>query len=243
MSYSLSWDSHFFEPVVILSVALFGLVAYHTLIYSDRLKGKFIDFFGEERSKVEWIMFWRYAGVLFFAVIPLIVIITLLPHNISSYGIKFINISESALWIIGISLVIITVQSRSARSEANRKLHPRIRVKEWNRTLLLKNSIGWFIYLLSYEFLFRGLLLFGLIPFFGVWPAILINILVYSLVHIPNGYRETIAAIPFGFILCILTIRTETIWIAFFVHLTLALSNDCFALAGDQIFKLRNRKD
>lgn len=188
-------------------------------------------------------MFWRYAGVFFFAVIPLIVIITLLPQGISYYGIKFINISESALWIIGFGLVIIPIQSKTARSEANRKLHPRIRVREWNRVLRLKNSFGWFIYLLSYEFLFRGLLLFGLIPFFGVWPAVLINILIYSLVHIPNGYREAIAAIPFGLILCILTIRTETIWIAFFVHLILALSNDCFALTGNDFFKFRTKRN
>jgi membrane protease YdiL (CAAX protease family) len=65
---------------------------------------------------------------------------------------------------------------------------------------------------------------------FGVWPAIAINVALYSSTHIPKGLDETIGAIPLGIVLSLLTLLTGTIWIAFFVHLTLALTNSFTAL-------------
>ena len=49
---------------------------------------------------------------------------------------------------------------------------------------------GWFLYLFGYEFLFRGVLLIPLIDPLGMWPAIAINIAVYSATHIPKGRRN-----------------------------------------------------
>ena len=96
--------------------------------------------------------------------------------------------------------------------------------------LKIKNALGWAAYLFGYEILFRGILLFPLVAEFGVWPAIAVNIALYSSTHIPKGLDETIGAIPLGIVLCVLTLLTGTIWIAFFVHLAMALTNSFTAL-------------
>ncbi len=241
MNYSLSWDSSFLEPVITIGLTLFGLVGYWVTITSKSLKSKFIKSLGEQKAMIEWIMFWRYAGLFYYAIIPAIVVFILFPHNLAFYGISFVNLSEALLWTMGFSIVIILMQSRSARQPENVDQYPQIRINEWTVGLIFKNSFGWFIYLLAYEFLFRGILLFGLIDAFGVWPAIMVNTIIYSLAHIPKGNREALAAIPFGIILCYLTIRTETIWIAFFVHLALALSNDYFALAESKSMVVKKK--
>jgi membrane protease YdiL (CAAX protease family) len=49
----------------------------------------------------------------------------------------------------------------------------------------------------------------------------------YAATHIPKGLDETIGAILLGLVLCLLTLASGTIWIAFFVHLSMALTN-CF---------------
>jgi membrane protease YdiL (CAAX protease family) len=237
MNYSLSWDSSFLEPVVTIGLTLFGLVGYWVTITNSSLKSIFIKALGEERGGVEWIMFWRYAGVFYFALVPAIVLFSLFPHNLSFYGVSLVNLPESLLWILGFSLIIVLMQSKSARQPENVDQYPQIRLNDWTGGLIIKNSFGWFIYLLAYEFLYRGILLFGLIDAFGIWPAIMVNTIIYSLAHIPKGNREALAAIPFGIILCYLTIRTETIWIAVFVHLALALSNDYFALAESKTMR------
>lgn len=238
MNYSFSWDPSFLEPVVTIGLTLFGLVAYWVTITSKSLKSKFIKSLGEEKAKVEWIMFWRYAGVFYFALIPAIVVFILFPHNLAYYGLGFVNLFEALLWSLGLSALLILMQSRSARQAENVEQYPQIRINNWTAGLLFKNSFGWFIYLLAYEFLYRGILLFGLLDAFGVWPAIMVNTIIYSLAHLPKGNREALAAIPFGILLCYLTIKTETIWISVIVHVALALSNDYFALAESKVMKL-----
>ena len=92
------------------------------------------------------------------------------------------------------------------------------------------NLLGWAIYLFGYEFLFRGILLFPLAETVGVWPAIAVNIALYSATHIPKGLDETLGAIPLGLVLCWLTLASGTIWIAFLVHVAMAWTNSLTAL-------------
>ena len=122
-------------------------------------------------------------------------------------------------------------------------MYPQIRVKEWDAKLIVSYSLAWCAYLFGYELLFRGFLLFPLVDSIGVWPAIAVNIALYSVSHIPKGIDETIGALPFGIILCIVTLQTETIWASFFIHVLLVLSNSLVALRFHpemRIVKVRN---
>jgi membrane protease YdiL (CAAX protease family) len=89
----------------------------------------------------------------------------------------------------------------------------------------MKNALGWTLYLIGYEFLFRGILLFPLVSEIGVWPAIAINTAMYSATHIPKGLNEAVGAVPLGIVLCLLTLMTGTLWIAIVVHIVMAWAN------------------
>ncbi|MFP4470563.1 MAG: CPBP family intramembrane glutamic endopeptidase [Bacteroidales bacterium] len=117
-----------------------------------------------------------------------------------------------------------------ANNPSNLRQYPQMRVNRWTTGRFLLNATGWTMYLLAYEFLFRGLLLFSTYEVFGIWTAIAINVTIYSLAHLPKGSGETLGAIPFGIILCLLTLYTGTLFFAFFMHLALALSNDFWAI-------------
>jgi membrane protease YdiL (CAAX protease family) len=69
----------------------------------------------------------------------------------------------------------------------------------------------------------------------GIWPAVLVNVALYSATHIPKGLNEAVGAVLLGTILCALTILSGSIWIAVFVHIVLGLSNS--------FLSLRNQKD
>jgi len=60
--------------------------------------------------------------------------------------------------------------------------------------------------------------------------AFAINVIVYSFAHFPKNMRETLAALPFGGILCWACSYTENIWPAIIAHIVLALSNEWIAL-------------
>lgn len=79
------------------------------------------------------------------------------------------------------------------------------------------------LYLVAYEFFFRGYFLFTTVALWNVETAIVLNIAAYSLVHSVNGRNEFIGSIPFGFVLCLFTVSSGSIWPAVLLHLLLAL--------------------
>lgn len=105
-----------------------------------------------------------------------------------------------------------------------------MRLSTWGQKEVLISISGWALYLLAYEYVFRGLLLFSTAEAFGAWPAVGINLLLYSVFHIPNGKKETLAAIPFGLVLCIVSLLTGSFWMAFLLHLILSTSTEMFSI-------------
>ena len=79
-----------------------------------------------------------------------------------------------------------------------------------------------FTFLLCYEFFFRGVLLFTLLEYFGVIESITLATFAYIIIHLFYSKKEIIGTIPFGIILCYLTIETQSIWYAFLMHLALS---------------------
>ena len=166
-------------------------------------------------------------------ILPTILCLVFLPKlTLADLGLTFIykTAQFSIFWISGLSILIIPLVYFSAKKPKNLVNYPQIRAKVWTKKMIFINALGWFLYLFGYEFLFRGILLIPLIEPLGMWPAIAINIALYSATHIPKGLDETVGAIPLGFVLCLLTISSGTIWIAFIVHVVMAWTNTFTAL-------------
>src|SRR5690606_7569153 len=186
-----------------------------------------------DTASVKHIFFTKYFGFLSMGVAPTIVCLICLPElTLADYGLTFIP--ETALftliWIVGLCALVIPLAAFSAKKPKNLINYPQIRAKNWDRSIYFKNLLGWALYLFGYEFLFRGILLIPLVEPLGIWPAIAINIALYSATHIPKGLDETIGAIPLGLVLCLLTLASGTIWIAFIVHVAMAWTNSLTAL-------------
>ena len=137
---------------------------------------------------------------------------------------------ETALIILGMGVAIVIINLLRAGKPANLVTYPQIKAAKWDLNLLLLSSFGWVVYLLGYELMFRGFLLYGCIETMGIWPAIAINASIYSFAHFFKGIGETIGAIPFGIIICVLTLYTGNFMLAFVVHCFLALSNQTVAM-------------
>jgi membrane protease YdiL (CAAX protease family) len=90
--------------------------------------------------------------------------------------------------------------------------------------------VFWFLYLFAYELLFRGTLLFILASVIGPWPAVGVNVALYTAVHVPKGRQEAVGALPLGFLLCLITLSTGSIVVAVLAHAAIAIANGLFAL-------------
>lgn len=229
----LSWkhsDLNSFLPIL-LSLVFF--VIYWFTAQSDKIKHYFYSKYDFDQASVKHIFFTKYFGFLSMGVAPTIICLIFLPeYSVADYGLTIIPETTffSLVWTLGLSALVIPLAYISAKKPKNLINYPQIRAKVWNRKIFIINALGWALYLFGYEFLFRGTLLFPLVNSIGVWPAIAVNIGLYSATHIPKGLDETIGAIPLGLVLCLLTLASGTIWIAFLVHVAMAWTNSFTAL-------------
>ena len=80
------------------------------------------------------------------------------------------------------------------------------------------------LFLIVYEFFFRGIMLEAGTASIGVAGAVAINTLMYFVAHLFGSRKEIIGTVPFGLLLCLLTIKLQSVWPAACIHLALALA-------------------
>ncbi|TAF68225.1 MAG: CPBP family intramembrane metalloprotease [Cytophagales bacterium] len=229
--YQLIWEPAQLAFVLALLQVTVGFVSYFFISESKAAHQYITKRYGSEKAISYKIFFQRYTGVFCLGVFPLLLQWLVIPSSTwESFGFAFKNMLTSLYWTLGLGGVILLMAFLNAKKEDNLAMYPQIRQEVWTHRLLFFNAFSWAAYLFAYEILFRGLLLFGTASLVGAIPAIAINASIYSIAHIPKGIKETIGAIPLGIVLSILTFQTETIWIAFGVHVIMALSNDSFSL-------------
>jgi membrane protease YdiL (CAAX protease family) len=175
----------------------------------------------------------KWLGLLSMGLFPLLILMLLEPHRgIAYYGLNFRTdtLLFNLLVTLGLLLIVVPLAAYSAKKEKNLVNYPQIRAKNWTKKTYRLNLLGWAVYLLGYELLFRGLLLFPLVEAYGLWLAVAVNIALYSATHIPKGLDETIGAVPLGLVLCLLTLMAGNIWISVIVHIGMAWTNSLTAL-------------
>lgn len=219
-----------FFPIVI---GLIGFCVFWFTYQSDKIKLKYFKKYGEEKGWVEFIFFTKVLGGFSMGVFPLVACLLLLPNTgLSDYGILIDSdkVGTSIIWTIALSIIFVLVGTFGARKEKHWELYPQMRIKRWESSYINKNILGWVIYLMGYEILFRGVLLFALLPVVGFWPAVGINIIMYSGTHIPKGIVETVGAAPLSLVVCILAIHCGNVWPIAISHIFLATSSFFTAL-------------
>lgn len=229
----LSWqqgDIVVFLPIMLAAVCF---TLYWFTSKSIKLRNWFHARYDPDHASINHITFNRVIGFLAMGVIPGIIALIVLPgYSLSVLGLWHNpeTFTYTLAWTLGLSAIVIPLAYFSAKKPKNLVNYPQIRARVWSNRIVVINILGWALYLFGYEFLFRGVLLFPLVEQAGVWPAIAVNLALYSATHIPKGLDETIGALPLGLVLCLVTLGSGTIWIAFMVHLAMALTNSFTAL-------------
>ncbi len=223
--------------ILAFSVVSFGFVFYHAITTCSFYK----QWESQSKNNTIQIVINRLLGILFFGFSSVVLISFTLHADFSFYGAGLPNL-KTFKWLLILSAIMIPMNFLNARDAKNLAQYPQIRLAEWSYSLIILSAASWIAYLFAYEFLFRGFFLFASIPVLGIWPSIILNTAVYSLVHIPKGNKETLGAIPFGILISYLTIETGSFWIAFFAHIVLALSNEWFSLAAQPEMSVKKNK-
>ena len=116
----------------------------------------------------------------------------------------------------------------AAKKPAQQKLYPEYKTKEWTIKDSLFSAFCWFIFLSGYEYLFRGLLFYSLIPSFGFWNAVSISTALYVLAHLHKEASETFSCIFMGIIFCIIAWKSGGILIPSILHSLIVIITENF---------------
>lgn len=198
--------------------------------------------FSEEDMAKRRIIIRRFTGASLFLIGSFLVIRYFFQQSFSDVGLTGNNTLKSILWALPVSFAAVIVNYYDARKPGNLDIYPQIRLTDWNRKIVIVSALGWIGYLLGYEFMFRGFLLHACLDSFGYWPAILINMTLYALAHIPKGPKEIYGSFFLGFLLCFGTIQLGSLLFAILVHISLALSNEWFSLTYHPEMRISSRK-
>jgi membrane protease YdiL (CAAX protease family) len=238
MSSFYEWNPAHYESVmsILLTGACFSIYWFITI--NSKIKFRFFTNHLEEKAWINYVLFQKITGVVFLGIIPLIVVFTTTDYSASDLGINLNHLGQSLTYIVIMGVLILILNFFVGKNPERLKDYPQMRVTNWTTKIMAINVIAWTLYLLAYEILFRGVLLFLCYASFGFWPAVAINLGLYATTHIPKGAGETIGTIPYGLLLCCITVSTGSILVAFATHLIMALSNDFFSIYHNAEMKI-----
>jgi len=151
------------------------------------------------------------SSLIYFAILPILTIV-ILRRNPLDFGLRFGNFKVWRFHVIAsfiIALPILYIASHSSRLAAY------YAIQQFDA---VKYSLETIVYLLAWEFLFRGFLLFGLKEKLKE-SSILVQMVPFVLLHFGKPEIETISTIIMGIYLGYVAYRGNSYWPAFIIHL------------------------
>ena len=230
--------SEHIDIFIILLSTIVAFLAYWLVIENPAVQTGFRKRHGERGGPVRYFVFNKLWGVVCFGMAAAAAVLTASPRaRTLGFGLGLpaagTPLFRTFLWSAGLSAIFILMNWLRARKLGARGgdfgRYPEIRVAGWSARTVALDLALWSLYLVAYELVFRGTLLLPLAASLGPWPAIGVNVALYSADHVPKGPGEAIGAQVLGFVLCIITLDTGSALTAVIVHIALAVSNDLFA--------------
>lgn len=217
------FDSIEMKPTVILLGAA-TLVATHWYFG----KVEFIKRVDPAVSNVAAADYEIATAFVLFGLIPLLLVIFLLRESGKDYG---LTLGDWKFGLIAIAILFpviagpLYLDSKSAEMQA---FYPIDQGATQSVQAFLRLEIPSLLFLIAWEFIFRGFMLFGLRPRVGDWLAICIQVIPSSLWHIGLPAQVTLAAIPGGLLFGILAIRTRSLIWPILLHYLIWVGLDLF---------------
>ena len=231
-------ESGEFTIAIILAGSILFYYLYYYTAHSQFLKNK-LNIRNKVTSEIRIFLLKKIIGLLFLGVIPGIIYYGFLRPEYKL--LEFFQGSVSSILITTLVLTFIIGIFVFVNQKANVNRNSlQMDIDEWTVNLFFINITGWTLYLLGYEFLFRGILLFECENSFGFWPAIAINMVIYSAIHMVNGKAEALGAVVFGTVACYFALTQRNILIPVFMHVALSISSDYFSIKLNKNLKFVN---
>jgi len=170
-------------------------------------------------------LYWFLSSFLFYGLIPFVVLLFLPSEKLSDYGLGFGRWKLGVPVVIASYLVMLPVLIIAARSPAFAHTYPLDADALLSPKHLLAYELGYWLYFIAWEFLFRSFLLFGLYKRIG-GAAIWVQLMPFVVMHAGKPETEAFASILAGIALAVLALRSRSFWYGAILHAMIATTMD-----------------
>lgn len=170
-------------------------------------------------------LYWFIGDFVTLFILPLLIIRFFFKEKLSSYGLQIGDYKvglKITLIFLAIMLPLVWFVSAS-NSFAN--VYPHLSSARESWTIFLIYELGLLVYMIAWEFIWRGFMLFGLYEKFGFY-SIFIQMVPFVILHNGKPMLETFGAIVAGLALGILALRTRSIFYCVIAHMSVMFSID-----------------
>lgn len=206
-----------------ISTELKNLIGFLKNWYNEIVVICFATLFMILHSYREIENFW-ISSFIYFGIFPVLTILIFLRKNPLDFGLRLGNYR---LWLpyvlifLAIAIPILYFTSDMSSVQGYYRSHRNFD--------LLKYVLQMGVYMLGWEFLFRGFMLFGLKEKFKE-GSIIIQMIPFVLLHFGKPEIETISTIFTGLLWGYICYRGKSFWPAYIMHIVVNISNKAFVL-------------
>ena len=232
--YLRGWERQ--ATVILLASAL--LLTLHRY-YSRRsfFKRHFAEYFGNAPLAESYpYYYWFLITAFTLLLVPVLVAKFGTKEKLSDYGVQLGNQGlgwrvTGIAWILMIPVVILAVIAYPPFVAK----YPLCKVVASSWQAFLPYQLAYGVYMFSWEFFFRGFMLFGLERKFGNY-SILIQTIPFAVMHYSKPLPEALGSIIAGVLLGVLALETRSFIYGAAIHWLVAMTMDVVAVAFRRFF-------
>ena len=172
---------------------------------------------------------WAVLAAAAYIVVPALIVLLVFRERLSDFGVTLKGVLRHLPLYLLFYLCMVPVIWFASRQPAFQEVYPFTPEARKGLVEFLKWEAVYGLQFLGLEFFFRGFLIFGLKPRFGI-NAVLVMIVPYCMIHFHKPMLESIAAIGAGAVLGILAYRTRCIVGGVLIHFAVAVTMDLLAI-------------
>jgi membrane protease YdiL (CAAX protease family) len=176
---------------------------------------------------LSWWIAWRLVG---FFVLPALAVRMFFERPLRDFGLAAHDLRKALPLYGGMFVLLLPVLGMAAMRPEFLTYYPFYNRAGESWFDLLSWELMYAVHFVALEFFFRGFWLEGSRRALGV-HAIAFMIVPYCMIHFTKPVLEVVAAIPAGFVLGVLAMRTRSIWGGAALHIAVAWTMDLLAIA------------
>lgn len=214
---------------IFITVALLQTISYHFASVKYFNESGLAGFVADNLVDLYANLYWFGLDIILLFLVPVLIIVFYFRENIKKYGLIIGDLNFGLKVCMVVVLIMAALLWFVSASEEFSLNYPSLKSAKDLSFQFLVYEVVLFFYIVAWEFIWRGYMLFGLEKKFGYY-AVFIQMIPFVILHNGKPLLEMLGAIPGGIFLGILALRTRSIFYGVIIHFSVMFFIDLYSI-------------